>query len=717
MNFKSAVVLLISFFIQSSIMGQSENYIVKKTPFSTDKYDEFSPVCYKDKIVFCSNRPLSKVLKFSNDLNRNFFKINVVDTLGQGEYQTVRPFSKSLNTKLNDGPVTFSSTGDTIYFSRNIIVDGKLSDLSSARNKLGIFHAISSGDDWTKIREFRFNSELYNLTTPWITPDGQRLYFASDKPGGSGGSDIYYCNWKNDYWDEPVNMGPVINTTGNESYPFVNAAGEFFFSSDGHPGIGGKDIFFSRFTDTSWIEPICLDAPINSEYDDFGLFTDTLMLSGYFTSNRDKSLDIFHFNTIFPQIFYTDPQRENNYCFTFSDNKSIAIDSLTLLYRWSFGEGKPVTGSKVTHCFPGPGDYVVRLEIAERETGRLFFSKMIDNIELRDYEQPFIESPAFAVKGKNVIFDATKSYLPGFRILSYSWDFGDKTRTAGEKVTHSFSESGEYSVNLELALRSNSTRLVKKTGVSRNIHILNNDQESAALSSKSSSVKTLFPDISNSDNAKLKTQYLAESEAERDAVYCVELLTSKTKLGINNNIFRNIPDVYSVRERFDPQTGEYSYTVEQFLTLMSAYPTYRKMYSLGFKDVRVKMFVLTDASEKELYNLIRINGAFVDSYFDFANRLTSNALIMLDQIVKYMNKYPTVRLELAVHSDASGSPDSNKALSQKRSQLLVDYLINRGISAKRLVAKGYGGSKPIAGNSTEKDRSLNRRIDFTIINK
>jgi outer membrane protein OmpA-like peptidoglycan-associated protein len=88
---------------------------------------------------------------------------------------------------------------------------------------------------------------------------------------------------------------------------------------------------------------------------------------------------------------------------------------------------------------------------------------------------------------------------------------------------------------------------------------------------------------------------------------------------------------------------------------------------------------------------------------------------MLDQIIKLMNKYPYVRLEVAVHSDNSGSPETSLALSQLRSRLLVGYMINRGISSKRLVATGFGGSKPIAPNFLEKDRKLNRRIDSIIL--
>ena len=94
------------------------------------------------------------------------------------------------------------------------------------------------------------------------------------------------------------------------------------------------------------------------------------------------------------------------------------------------------------------------------------------------------------------------------------------------------------------------------------------------------------------------------------------------------------------------------------MNLMATYPAFRKMVSLGFKDVQIKMFVLTDPAEKELHNLIRINGAFADSYFDISDRLTSNAFIMLDQMVKLMNKYPSLKLEVAVHTDNTVQPES-----------------------------------------------------------
>ena len=90
------------------------------------------------------------------------------------------------------------------------------------------------------------------------------------------------------------------------------------------------------------------------------------------------------------------------------------------------------------------------------------------------------------------------------------------------------------------------------------------------------------------------TNYSAETEFKKDAVFCIELLTSKSKVDIKSPVFRNIPDIFTIRERFDPLSGDYSYTVDQQMNLMATYPTYRKMVALGFKNVKIKMFVLTD---------------------------------------------------------------------------------------------------------------------------
>jgi outer membrane protein OmpA-like peptidoglycan-associated protein len=709
--------ILIIFLLQHMILGQPATYSVKKAPFSSDEYDEFSPVYYKHGIVFCTNRKLNLVYNYLNSQNKAQFKINYVDTTENVTWQNSRLFSKELTSKFNDGPVSFSRTFDTIYFSRNLRSDSKLKDLTGLRDKLGIFIAVFDGKTWGKIREFRNNNEWYNITTPWISPDGKRLYFASDKPDGYGGSDLYYSQWSDGYWNEPVNLGPVINTTGNEAYPFINQAGELFFSSDGHPGLGGKDIFFSRFSEGAWQTPVHLDPPINSKYDDFGIITDLLMSEGYFSSNRDKSIDIFQFRTIVPQIFYRTIQKENQYCFMFSDSGAIVADTLNLRYIWDFGDGNKASGSIVSHCFLGQGIYNVRLDIIDRSSGLLFFSKLTYSLELRDIEQPYINSYDVSIKGDSIDFDGLKSHLPGYKILNFSWDFGDGTRSQGEKVKHTFKDDGEYMVNLELTLRSDSTGNIRKTGSSKKILVLNNLQEISTYLAKNSASKPDLQDITRYKNAFIQPVYSAEAEFKKEAVFQVELLSSLTKIDIKSSIFSKVPKKYVVKEIYDNITGIYSYIVDPQMNLMDTYIAYREISDAGFKNARTKIEVLKDPAARELNNIKKIFGTSTDSYFDSYNRLTSNAYLLLDQIIKILNKYPEARLEIAVHTDNTGSPEEKLYLSEKYAQTIKSYLIDKGMDSNRLSGRGFGGTKPIAPNALPKDRVLNRRIDLNIISE
>jgi hypothetical protein len=716
MNLKYAISLFTVFLLPVVLSGQTETYTIEKTSFSSDNYDEFCPVFYNNGLVFCTNRS-SGLSEYSTSENVRFTEIFYVDSLGGGKWGRPGLFSKYLSTKLNDGPAAFNSARDTVYFSRNLIIDGNLKKISAARNKLGIFYAVLEDRKWTKIHDMRFNNEWYNISTPYLSSDGKKIYFASDKPEGYGGSDLYYSEWRGDYWNDPVNLGPEINTKGNEAYPFVNPAGELFFASDGHPGLGGKDIFYSRMKDGKWLLPVRLDPPVNSLYDDFGIITDSLISEGYFASRRGNSIDIYKFRTNIPQIFYTDIQKENQYCFRFSDSGAIDIDTLYLRYAWDFGDGKKAYGAVVRHCYPGPGRYEVKLDLLDRATGNIFLSKLAYNLDLKDFEQPYINSPDAVVKGDPVDFDALKSYLPGYKIISYSWDFGDGNKMKGETVKNTFNKSGELNINLGLKLKSLSTGIIHNTGVTKKIIVFNDSRELTAWLSGRASEKAPMPDIRNYENALIKTEYSAENEFMQDALFRIELLSTKNRIGVSNNIFRNIPPKYVIKEEFEADSGIYRYFIaDEQIRLMAAYPAFREIAGSGFKGARIKLDIITDPVEKALFDLKKNYGALADTYFDSFNRLTANSYLMLDQVVMIMNLNPDIRLEIGVHTDNLGSAPNNLTLSQTRAQLMVNYLINRGIDGKRLIAKGYGGIKPVASNILERDRRLNRRVELTLIN-
>ena len=148
----SVFLLLISF--TPDLFGQAETYSVVAAGFNSKINDEFSPVYYKNGLVFTSNRNWNLFRNYQTSDNKGLLKINFADTLTN----KVKLFSRSLSTRYNDGPASFTKNGDTIYFSRNLKVDGVAEQEISPRNKLGIFTATLEGNDWVKILDVRFNN-------------------------------------------------------------------------------------------------------------------------------------------------------------------------------------------------------------------------------------------------------------------------------------------------------------------------------------------------------------------------------------------------------------------------------------------------------------------------------------------------------------------------------------------------------------------------------
>lgn len=693
------------------VLGQSETYTVDVTGFSTRKNDEFSPVYFKDGLVFCSNRNWNLFRNYMTSEEKGLLKISSVDMV-TGK---VKLFSKSLSTKYNDGPASFSKNYDTIYFSRNLKVDGAFDESSGPRNKLGIFTAVLEKDDWVKVMDLRFNNEYFNITTPFISPDGKKLFFASDNPSGAGGTDLYYCNWKGDYWDDPVNMGPEINTAGNESYPMASGDGGLFFSSDGHPGLGGKDIFYSRQKNSKWLAPVRLDAPINSESDDFGFICDSVMSKGYFSSQRGSSVDIYEFRTNIHQLFYCDNQRTNQYCFKFTSENKIFVDGRYLQLVWNFGDGTTATGQNTEHCFNGPGKYTVRLDAVDKKTGRVFFSKLSYDLDLRDIEQPVIISPTSAITGAPVRFDGMKSNFPGSTILNQTWYFGDGNRSKGEILDHTYVEKGDYEVKLGLLVRDDKTGVIRQSCVAKPVKVFSSKPEKEAFD-KGKPQPAPVINILDYDHADVENLYSAEKEFAENVAYKLEILNSKTKLTPDDKAFRNLPVKYSLKEEFRSGEKVYSYSVVEELSLMAIYPSFNEISGLGFPNAKVIPIIVDDPVERELNNLEKVFGVSSDLFFrtnDFI--LTSSGTQILDLVLGILSKYPDLRLEIACHSDNTGSVIWNQNLSQKRADAMVNYLIVNGVSRLRLTAKGFGGTRPVAPNYQESDRKNNRRVDFTVL--
>jgi PKD domain/WD40-like Beta Propeller Repeat len=435
--------------VSNSLQGQ-ERYTVERVSFSSDKYDEFSPVIIGKRLVFCSNQQDGLFITYVNKERKGLFKIFSVQLNDSGSYSKAEVFSRNLFTPYNDGPIAFDSSGRKAIYSRNIDIETKTKDLIGRNDNLGLFLTELADEKWTNIKPFKYNNESYSNTTPFLSPDGKYLYFASDRPGGFGGSDLYRCKYIDSSWMEPENLGKVINTSGNEVSPFINYAGELFFASDGHPGLGKKDLFMSTEIPNGWIAPVHLDPPINSPYDDFSLITDSTFTSGYFASDRNKSDDIFRFKMKIPLLYNCDTLKENQYCFQFWDEKYPGADSLPVEYEWQFSDGAVLKGLSVEHCFAGAGKYWAKLNIVDNATSSTFFTQTSMEFDIKDFEQPYITSKDTTGVLEEIKFSGLKSNLPGFIIEDYIWDFGDGDFITGSDVSHSFKKEGAYNVKLGL---------------------------------------------------------------------------------------------------------------------------------------------------------------------------------------------------------------------------------------------------------------------------
>lgn len=208
----------------------------------------------------------------------------------------VKPFTGFVNTKYHEGPAALLPDG-TLMFTRNNYFKGKAKKSAEGIIKLKLFTATAPGLD--EVKPFPYNSDEYSVGHPALNSTGTVLIFASDMPGGFGGTDLYYCTRTSasEEWGKPVNMGKTINTEGDELFPTLYQDTQLFFSSTGHAGLGGLDIFEIGLEGTNPVaSPVNLGAPVNSSVDDFSLVRNQNGQQGFFTSNRRGNDDIYTFN-------------------------------------------------------------------------------------------------------------------------------------------------------------------------------------------------------------------------------------------------------------------------------------------------------------------------------------------------------------------------------------------------------------------------------------
>lgn len=284
------------------IKANSGRYKVENAGINS-KYSDYGSFVYNNKIYFASARDTGNFTQRKHKWTGEYFTniYNADWNPETGSAGKVNKFKSAINTKFHESSPVFTKDGKTVYFTRNNYINGKKGKNDNKITLIKIYKAsLDEKNKWSDITELPFNSDNYSNGHPALSPDEKTLYFSSDMPGTIGQSDLYKVSINaNGVFGTPENLGNAINTEGKETYPFVTDENEIYFSSDGHPGLGGLDVFVANIEDNGTIDNVQnIGGDINSPKDDFAYIIDTKTRRGFYTSNKDDgqgSDDIYKF--------------------------------------------------------------------------------------------------------------------------------------------------------------------------------------------------------------------------------------------------------------------------------------------------------------------------------------------------------------------------------------------------------------------------------------
>ena len=281
------ILLLITIAFTGLALGQSDSGAKKAFEISNlvsvnSAFLDFGTSFLNDGIVFTSTRN-SSLLSCKDPVTKEGYADIFFAKEGKvGNFSTPQTIGGNAKSKFHDGVPTFNVAGDRMIISRSNISGKNTNGTIVAK----LYESKLVDGVWSPLVELPFNSDDFSCMHPAFSPDEKTLYFASNRPGGKGGMDIYASSFSNGQWGTPVNLGTSINSGDNEVFPFVAPDGTLFFSSNGHGSVGGLDIFAAGKNGMGW-DITHLPAPVNTEADDLAFAVKKEGMSGYFSSDRE----------------------------------------------------------------------------------------------------------------------------------------------------------------------------------------------------------------------------------------------------------------------------------------------------------------------------------------------------------------------------------------------------------------------------------------------
>lgn len=339
-----------------------------------------------------------------------------------------------VNSEFHDGFASFSADGQTMYFTRSNQSKGKMKTNDQDVVNLKIFKAVFLEGEWTNIEEFQYNSEEYSNGHPALSPDGNKLFFTSDRPGGYGQTDLYVCEKNGEGWGEPKNLGPVINTAGKEKMPQMGFDEKLYFSSDGHAGMGGLDIFRTSMKGGSWTQPVNMKSPINSSRDDFSFNLDADGKFGVLSSARSGADKLY-------EVEYKDPVISAEICVQDKDTKEPFVGAMVYAQNNETGtlDSTSTDGTGIAYFrLPGGHNYTINAR---------FNQTLTNSIEISTVDKPCSDVIKSCDEGK--VIELEKTTGPQVIDIYYDynkWDIRPDAALVLDKMVQLLIDNPNYKV-------------------------------------------------------------------------------------------------------------------------------------------------------------------------------------------------------------------------------------------------------------------------------
>jgi tetratricopeptide (TPR) repeat protein len=641
---------------------------------------DFGPSYYTNgQIFFTSNRSGKRDNNLSDNWStRNYYQIFLAspDSGAKNVSKVKIVGSCKPNGKFHDGPVAYYASNSELFFTRSNYVNSTAKTAQDKKTvKLKVYSMMFPQSKKGKIASLSFNDNEFSNAHPTLTPDGNTMYFSSDRQGGQGGTDLYMVTRSlNGTWGTPVNLGSEINSSYDEKFPFIAYDGNLYFSSNALDGLGGLDVYKTKFQNGKWTKPENLGAPINSNRDDFTFVIDSALATGYFASNREGGVG-----------------DDDIYAFTFDATKldySITvkvIDAKTKL---------PIPGASIS----------LDSKASKAEGG------IADDAGMK----------VFVIKGG-------KSCVATAKAIGY--------KPSKEASITSADKDGVITVPLEADIVKLIVRVKEKETLKpiNDAAISVKNKEKIAMNfatdvngSLEAEVATGSYSISSPDFKSIQGSF-SEANANANGVVLLEYLIPRGEISVNVPLTANcFSSKVTVTDLSSNETYEVAPNANGVMRLdIRMNNSY--LITHNERTDTISTFGLKPGGYVEGPCKFKVGQTWViqDIYYDLDKFfIRKDAAIELDNLVKVMKENPSLEIELSSHTDCRQTAIYNLTLSARRAKAAVDYIVKKGIKSNRIVAAGYGETKltndcacePTNESScTNEQHQANRRTEVKVL--